>query len=358
MTAADSDVLTRLLAVLAEPLAPGTPLPPGEDEAAWRARAEAAARSLAAQFDAPAGFDHTLGSALRYAADTPMPTGLAESPGRTRLVGELVRNLDTPDRINQGHKGTCSVACVEAWLSEVQPAEYARLVAELMDLDGEGRLLNGEVISRDEDRLAWGEAEARRSPASRLFQVAAMEYAYPDLDYCNLADGQFSDDGSDTGTGLGLDAFDRLLEGLTGTRWDRLSRSDQATSRAMAERFGLDLATLPDLERDAPAIIRSSLAAGDGVFVTLDARLMAGEDPPDAPTDPLLLFPHKVRVLRIDDPTERVWYDDPLDPEKPWMPGVETVVETAGGHCSMSAADFFALVVELSCRPEHTRQTG
>lgn len=358
MTTASSDVLSRLLAVLAEPLASGTPLPPGEDEAMWRARALSAAHSLAPRFDAPAGFDHTLGSALGYAADTPMPPGLSASPGRTRLVGELVRNLAHPNRINQGHKGTCSVACVEAWLSESLPAEYARLVAELMDEDGDGRLLNGDVISRDEDRLAWAEAEARRSPTSRLFQVAAMEYAYPELDYRNATDGQFQADGADTGTGLGLDAFDRLLEGLTGTRWDRLSVADEATSRAMAERFGLDLAALPDLQRDAPAIIRSSLTAGDGVFVTLDATRAAAAEPAETVTDPLLRFPHKVRVLKIDDETERVWYDDPLDPEKPWMPGVETVVENDGGHCSMRAADFYPLVVELSCLPAHARQSG
>lgn len=350
--------LPALAHLLDQPLRGDYPLPEGESEGEWRRRAQAAVAALAGRLDQPCGFGQSLGSALHHATTAPLPASLAANPGRVRLVGELVRNLAHPDRINQGHKGTCSVACVESWLAEAWPGEYARLVGELMDEDGAGRLKNGDTIRRDEEHLAWHAAEARRSPASRLFQVAAMEYAYPELDYVNVADGHLCVDGENTGTGLGLDAFDRLLEGLTGQDWARLSTADEAQTRRMAARFGLSLEVLPDLRRDAPAILAASLAAGDPVFVTLEARQPGEEGARRVGEHPLLQLPHKVRVLRVDAETDRVWFDDPLDPEVPWMPGVDTRVENRGGHCSMARGDFFGLLVELSCLPAHVPRLG
>lgn len=342
---------STLLAVLRAPLSPRYPLPPGESEAEWRSAARHAVAVLEPTFDRPDSFGGTLGGALLALAEGSLAPPLLDAPGRVRLLGDLLRNLADPPRINQGFKGTCAVASVETWLAETQPAEYARVVAALASPGGLAPLrLHGE-IRRDEEHLEWHDAEARRSPVSRLFQVAAMEFAYPDLDYCNLADSHHTDCGDNTGTGIGLDAFDRLLEGLSGVEWARMSVEDAAKNATLMEMFQMDPAALPDLTRDAPAIIDASLEAGDAVFVTLQAVTSQGEGVGRAGEHPLLRLPHKVRILRWDG--GRVWYDDPLDPSVPWMPDVDSRVETLDGLCSMQEADFFGLIVELSCRPAH-----
>ncbi len=353
MPALDADLLRRDLTALLQQQDPGTyPYAPGEDDAAFQAASLNALSRLLPRFDEPAGWDHSLGSALRHALDCPMPAGLARQPGRRRLVGAMLRNAADPGRINQGHKGTCAVTCVEIYLAERKTAEYLRIVAELMDLDGEARLLNGDLLKRDEEHLRWSRTEAGRSPASRLFQVAAMDYAYPDLDYQNDQDSHVDTGGESTGSGMGLDEFDRLLEGVTGERWERLSTDDARVAERLVA-LGIDPDFLPNLRRDGAGIIRRSLAAGDPVFVTLEAK---SDDTPISRRvgiHPLLALPHKVRVLQVDDAAGRVHYDDPLDPSLPWMPDVATKVESKDGRCSMASDDFFGLVVELSCHPEH-----
>lgn len=356
MSRPDDDLMQRLRAVLSRALPSGYPLPPGESEADWRAAALAALEQLAPALSQPAGFDHTLGSALDLTASAEMPQSLEALPGRARLLGEVLRNLADPGRINQGHKGTCAVACVEIHLAMKHPGVYARLVAELLSMDGAARMNGGAVLTRDESQLQWTAAEARRSPASRLLQVAFMEFAFPDLDYCNIVDGHHDGDGTNTGTGMSLDAFDRLLDAVTGHAWSRLCIEDRFIVEQFV-RMGMCPTVLPDIKRDGEAIIRASLAADHGVFVTLQPLPESGRRATPDGLHPMLRLPHKVRVLRIDDGAGRIWYDDPLDPEVPWIPDVESRVENLDGHCSMAKSDFLGLVVELSCRTEHVPKT-
>lgn len=297
--------------------------------------------------DAPDGFRGTLADALDRLVRGPLALGLQAEPGRARLLGELVANLADPGRINQGLKGTCAVTCIEVHAAERHPAEYARLVAGLCTPAGAVGLRNGEALCRDEQVLAPHAAEGRRSPVSRLFQVAAMELGYPGLDYRNLEDGHFELSGEGpVGTGdqgLGLGAFNALLEGITGQDWALLTdRNDD-----LARLLGWDPDAVLDLERDGPGIMERSLAAGEVLFATLA--------PPDAPrpaaaaAHPLLALPHKVRVLALHD--GRVVYDDPLDPDRPWIPHAATRVLDRAGRCSMALSDFQAMVVELSYMP-------
>lgn len=354
---ADSKGSDRVVAVvgalLRQPVGAAYPLPAGEDAETWQAEALRALEALVrrGRLEAEAADGRTLGEHLLAFAEAPLSDSLGAVPGRVRLMGETVRNIAYPGRINQGYKGTCAVTCVEIFVAETLPAEYARYVVGLASPSGGLALKAGDALQRDEEVLQWHGAEARRSPVSRLMQVAFMEFAYPELDYQNMVDGhiEHGDAGDkNTGTGVGLDEFDRLLEAVTGERWDTVSEH-QSKLQAKFARLGIDTSFLPDIYQDGMAIIRNAIAAGDACFVTIGTRgegVRVGENP-------LLALPHKVRVLKIDDAEGRVHYDDPLDPEDPWMPGVETRVETDEGRCSIAFDDFTELLCEVSYRPVH-----
>jgi hypothetical protein len=336
------------------------PLPRGETPDLWRERSLEALEVLRrdgglSRRDAEGG---ALLATLRRVALDPVAPALEARPGRVRLLGELIRTLAEPGRINQGLKGTCAVTCVESWLAETAPAEYARIVAGLFAPDGTVKLQNGEPLVRDQSRLLWSEREAGRSPVSRMFQAAAMDYAYPGLDYRDTEDG-FVDpaavrpsapDPPLASTGLDLDAFDRFVEGVTGERWDTLSEKASHIAALLAK-AGLDVSKVPELRRDGLAIVARSAAGGSPTFVTLDVRghpVCAGADalPPG-----VVVMPHKVRVVAVDEAAGRVVYDDPLDPPEPWLPGIETRVEDRSGRCSMTIAGLGELMLELSYRP-------
>lgn len=350
-------LLTELLFELAaQPEDSAYPLPAGTTPDQWSRELGDAVetlvgqRLLGAEDESGVALSEWLGALLLG----PIAPSLEQCIGRRRLVGELVQNIASPGRINQGHKGTCAVTCVEVWLAERRPAELCRLVAGLARPEGQVLLYNGETMLRDEERHVWAEREARRSPVSRLFQVAAMEYAYPDADYRNDEDAHFEVNTAgvelSSGTGLGLTAFDRLLEGVTGRTWRTLSERDTAMAEAFAK-LGLDTSFLPRVDRDGEGIMRRCVAAGAGCFVTLEPRSARNTAATRRAGESWQHLPHKVRVLRFEDESDRVYYEDPFDPEHPWIPDVETRIEDPFGTCSMGRADFLALMVELSFEP-------
>lgn len=350
MTPDEAVALART--ILEQPVGEDYPLPLRLTPARWKKDSLEALEAAVLQGDLDDVSEGVpLPDALNLLATGPLGARLDEIPGRVRLLGDAIQHIADPGRINQGYKGTCAVTCVEIFVAERYPAEYIRLVAGLASPEGTVNLRDGQELRRDEEVLAWSGMEARRSPVSRLLQVAFMEFAYPELDYQNMVDGHMeqSDEGTkNTGTGVGLEQFDRLLEAVTAERWDTLSEHQSKLAEKFS-RLGIDTSFMPDLYRDGIAIIRNALTAKDAVFVTLGSRGVderIGENP-------LLALPHKVRVIKIDDETNRVHYDDPLDPEDPWMPGVETRVETDDGECSMAFEDFEELLCEVSYRPVH-----
>jgi hypothetical protein len=349
----------RLTALLSGPVVLAYPLPPGESEDAWRSACFSAVRTLRDR-----GLATTLDSAgrplgaslLGLTSEALCPTLEAEV-GRARLVGELVRNAVQPGRINQGLKYTCSVTCVESYLAETSPAEYVRLLAGLMADAGKVALRNGELLQRNVHLFRWSKREWRRNPVSRLFQAAAMAYAYPELVYRDSLD-SFQVPGRDTITGSGdatgtvgldLGAFDRFLEGITGEKWDVLSETQSRFVAWLIEQ-GLPAPSVPVLSRDGLDIIVRSARAGEATFVTLDtSRISPDCLPPDE--DHPIALPHKVRVLSVDPDTRRIMYDDPLDPLEPWLEGVEVRIEDREGRCSMSADGFRSIMLEVSYKP-------
>lgn len=334
---------------LDQPVNAGYPLRDKEIVGVWRKRCVQALHHLAER--GLLGSKDALGRPvymhLLAIADDPMCANFEDAPGRTILLGELIRNIATPGRITQGLKGTCAATCVEIYLAERYPVEYARLCAGLMTPLGKVKLQNGDELSRDEDVLAPDEHEFRRSPVSRVFQVACMEYAYPELDYRNDIDGQFQ--GTDnTGTGLSLKAFERLLSAITGETWKTLSDG----FARFAKILGLDSSKIPDLHRDGMAIIERSTAAGEPVFATIELSKVRSPIRRAASNGSAEHAAHKVRVLAIDRQKGTVLYDDPMDPQQSWFDGVKSDIVDRYGHCTMTIEDFDKLLVELSYKPQ------
>jgi hypothetical protein len=343
------DMIDAIEDRLDQPVHPSYPLRDKEIVGVWRKRCVQAIQHLAERklIDQKDSFGRPFYMHLLDIADAPMHANFEDSPGRTILLGEVMRNIANPGRITQGLKGTCAATCVEIYLAEREPVEYARLCAGLVSVEGKVKLRNGETLSRDEDVLIADEHEFRRSPISRIFQVACMEYAYPELDYRNDVDGQFQG-GDNTGTGLSLKAFERLLGAISGETWKTISDGFAKFARLL----GLDASKMPDLHRDGMSIIERSTSAGEPVFATIELSRIRSPIRRAASNGSAEHAAHKVRVLAIDRKKGTVLYDDPMDPQQSWFEGVKSDVVDKYGHCTMSIEDFDKLLVELSYKPE------
>lgn len=334
---------------LDQPVNPTYPLRDKEIIGVWRKRCVQALHHLGDR--KLLGTNDTSGRSLYTylleIADAPMHATFEDAPGRTILLGEVIRNIANPGRITQGLKGTCAATCVEIYLAERDPIEYARLCAGLVSPTGKVELRNGDLFSRDEDVLAPDEHEYRRSPISRIFQVACMEYSYPELDYRNDVDGQFQG-GDNTGTGLSLKAFERLLGAISGETWKTISDGFAQFARLL----GLDPSKMPDLHRDGMQIIERSTGAGEPVFATIELSKIRSPIRRAASSGSPEHAAHKVRVLAVDRKKGTVLYDDPMDPQQSWFEGVKSDVIDKYGHCTMTIEDFNKLLVELSYKPQ------
>lgn len=305
-------------------------------------------------------------SGLTALADGPIHEPLLEAPGRDALLADLRANLDRPQRINQGCKGTCAATCVETYLATARPDEYARLIAGLVSPAGRVPLANGDELVRDDGGPLVG--DDRRGPISRLFQAAAMEYANGDLEYDAVADAHLDAAGAVRSAGLDMRAFDRLIEAVTGEPWEVWSEAVAVAIRSFAEATGLPLAPSPVSIQNLLAVAETALEAGDGAFVTLAppdlhfeglvSALGGGAQAQQKLADAAgggdaLSYPHKVRITRVDRETDRVFFDDPLDADSPWFAADSIRVETPEGLCSMAAADFLEMTIEFSTAKRH-----
>jgi hypothetical protein len=130
---------------------------------------------------------------------------LAQVPAA--LVSPLVQELANPSRfVNQGDRGTCTVTSMTYRLALQNPAEYARLVTDLV-LTGKAVLANGAVITPPADARA--EDNSGRSPPERLLQSALMAYGSAPQAYSN----------ADRERGLPYEAMVKVATALYGVRY-------------------------------------------------------------------------------------------------------------------------------------------
>jgi hypothetical protein len=320
------------------------------ERAAQRERIMAALEQLESQdvLERRDSTGQTLVDSLITVAEGPFWDPFALVPGRTRIFSELVLNIAEAKRINQGLKGTCAAACIESYVAEHDPAEYARIISGLVTRDGRMTLKSGALLVCDEDVLSPNLLERGRNPVSRIFQAACMEFAYPDMSYDNVIDGHFDGD-NNVGTGLEIEAFERLLEAVTAESWKTITTAF-SRMKSLFSRFGMETTDIVDIERDGLAIIDQSTRQNADVFVTLELPSVPNPIPNGQP--PVLHnVPHKVRALRIDWSKNAVHYDDPMDPDRRWFDGANVTIHDTFGHCSMPTDDFSRLMTELTYRP-------
>ena len=152
-----------------------------------------------------------------------VPTGF----NKNGLLREVIEEIQNPERIDQGAKGTCGASALMTLLAATDPAGYARLVGGLASAEGRARLANGAEIRREPDFRDEFEYRAGRTISGTLLAPALMDYADGDaLDYRNDPD-------KHVGAGEPTDGLDqwqyaRLASGLFGKTYEaRLGGSPQ-----------------------------------------------------------------------------------------------------------------------------------
>lgn len=116
---------------------------------------------------------NTLLANLARLASEPLNTKAASDTSRSEVLESVLRDIANPNRIDQGDAPTCTVTSMQFELVADEPAEYARLMADLTGPAGKAKMRGGGELV-----LEAGETGARdqRSVSQTIFQNAAMEY--------------------------------------------------------------------------------------------------------------------------------------------------------------------------------------
>jgi hypothetical protein len=119
------------------------------------------------------GKGQTLLSNLARLASQPLHPNAAADTTKQELLASVLRDIANPNRIDQGDAPTCTVTSMQYDLVSDEPAEYARLVADLTGPEGKAKMRGGSFLE-----LQPGDAGARdgRSVSQAIFQTAGMEY--------------------------------------------------------------------------------------------------------------------------------------------------------------------------------------
>ncbi len=156
---------------------------------------------------------------------------------KEKLLRDLGEILLHPDHITQGEKGTCGAATAERALAERDPAEYVRILRELL-LNGYVKLKNGEttVLNPGGLHIAEGESETRLIP-SRVLQPSFIDYANADFSYDDDREKQvmlYKGKWPIVLKSSGITPSDekRLLEGLFGIRYKVVRFTDNDKENA------------------------------------------------------------------------------------------------------------------------------
>lgn len=175
----------------------------------------------------------TLLDNLTAMASQPLAKGFENDYMRGEVLDFTVAALAHPDGIEQGSHGTCTATTVEYAYAKHYPAEYVRLLSGLFDPQGEVAMRNGEILQRASN-IHYND-DSRRTPVSRVFQSAIMDYANGPLTYYdNYKDLNTPLQARDValhGTYKGLFPWEvkRALEALTPYRYDTpLFRNEEA----------------------------------------------------------------------------------------------------------------------------------
>ena len=103
----------------------------------------------------------------------PLNAALVKDTSSAELLTSVLRDIANPNQIVQGDAPTCTVTSMQYELVADEPAEYARLMADLSGPAGKAKMRGGSYLQAEA-----GDAGARdeRPVSSALFQTAAMEF--------------------------------------------------------------------------------------------------------------------------------------------------------------------------------------
>jgi hypothetical protein len=140
---------------------------------------------------------------LTRLANQPLVAGI----DRTELVTCLIEELEHPTKTQQEYRGTCVATTATILASRKNPAEVARLVADLARPEGTATLANGDAVTRS---ATWANPDdGDRTPSVRLLQPALMDYGNFFLRY---------DNDRDMHTLAERSVWDKLKDGLDSLR--------------------------------------------------------------------------------------------------------------------------------------------
>ena len=94
---------------------------------------------------------------------------------RRELLRGVLEEVSRPGEVDQDNRGTCTVTSMQWMLCQQQPAEYARIMADLTSTTGQSTLRDGTVLEVPASALSPD--NSLRSAAERYFQSALMDFA-------------------------------------------------------------------------------------------------------------------------------------------------------------------------------------
>jgi len=124
-----------------------------------------------------------------------------------QVLGELVMELAHPGLINQSNRGTCAAATAQYYMAINHPAEYARLVTDLMTT-GQSTTAGGAVYRRDDGSMRRD--DSTRNAVDRVMQSTLMDQSSQG-DYDNATDRRANGSG-----GMSAEDMTAVLRDLTG----------------------------------------------------------------------------------------------------------------------------------------------
>jgi hypothetical protein len=234
-------------------------------------------------------------------------------------VAGVMFDVVNPRRIWQGHAPTCTVSTMQYELASQQPAEYAKLMADLV-VDGKATMRGGGELRANAATAidAAQQNDDLRSRSEAIFQTAAMEFANGDADYRPYA--QESLDGNREYRGLFPKQIRTMVGELFGAPYESLEiRTDQEAGAELGRILEREAPNRPvlfdiDMGKSNHLVSLSDVREGRVYFrdpSTGDERSMSAEKfrqklvavhfatPPETPAPASAMLSKYVRLLRF-----------------------------------------------------------
>lgn len=184
---------------------------------------------------------------------------MAKGLSNRMTMDEVMEMLTKPGVIRQDSKGTCTVTTLQYLHAKLDPADFARVVADLTSEGGETALKNQERILRNPTGLAAD--GSRRSNVDRIYQSTMMDYASGGH-YDNVVDRHINLDGTAGKSGLYSNQLKKVEEGVLGGQW-RNHAFDADRAAELSAKFESQLSAAANRGEHVPVGLRWSEKPGD-----------------------------------------------------------------------------------------------